>query len=145
MSIERSHLSLGLVYSVIGISLGTFMAASQNHGQHVTHAHLLLVGFLLSVIYAIVYRLWLSRPRKVFARIQFGLHHLGVVLMTSGLFIYYGGFLAHDRVEPLLAISALLVLTAMLLMLVMVVTSRVPDSEEIESARGVGTTDFGGI
>lgn len=124
MTIERSHLTLGLVYALLGMSLGTVMAASQNHGQQVTHAHLLLVGFLLSVVYAIIHRLWLASPGRAVARIQFGLHHLGVLMMSSGLFIHYGGFLSPGRVEPLLAISPFLVLAGMLLMLVMVVTGR---------------------
>lgn len=118
---ERIFLALGLAYGALGMSLGIHMAATQNHGQMVTHAHLLLVGFLLSVIYAIIHRLWLAQPREWVARAQFVAHHLGVVLMVTGLYLLYGGYMPHGRLEPLLATASIIVLVALLLMLIMVI------------------------
>jgi len=120
--LERSHLVLGLTYAALGMGLGIYMAATQDHGQMVTHAHLLLVGFLLSMIYAIIHRLWLSQPNRVLARLQFGAHHLGVVMMVTGLFLLYGGHASHERLEPLLASSSIIVLVSLLLMIVLVLS-----------------------
>lgn len=123
LSFDRAHLTAGLVYAALGMGLGIFMAAGQNHVQHVTHAHLLLVGFLLSVIYAIIHRLWLPDAGRVLARLQFTFHHAGVVLMVTGLFLLYGGHFSHGQLEPVLAGSSVLVLLALLKMLAMVVTA----------------------
>ncbi|MFW5926971.1 MAG: TonB-dependent receptor [Wenzhouxiangella sp.] len=124
MQLDRSHLAIGLFYAALGMGLGIFMAATRDHGQMVAHAHLLLAGFLLSVIYAIIHRLWLSRPNRKMAVIQFVLHHAGVVAMVSGLFLLYGGHASHDSLEPLLAGSSVLILLALLLMLSMVLAGR---------------------
>lgn len=121
LSFDRAHLIAGLVYAALGMGLGIYMAAGQNHVQHVTHAHLLLVGFLLSVIYAIIHRLWLRESGSLLARLQFGFHHVGVVLMVAGLFLLYGGHFSHGQLEPVLAGSSILVLLALLKMLALVV------------------------
>lgn len=120
-SVDRAHLTAGLVYGALGLGLGIYMAAGQNHVQQVTHAHLLLAGFLLSVIYAIVYRLWLPNPGRWLSGLQFALHHVGVVLMVSGLFLLYSGRFSHGQLEPVLAGSSILVLLALLMMLAMVI------------------------
>lgn len=124
LSYDRVHLTAGLVYGALGMGLGIFMAATHDHGQMVTHAHLLLAGFLLSVIYAIIHRLWLSSPSRMLALTQFILHHVGVVGMVSGLFLLYGGHAGNDRLEPLLAGSSVLVLLSLLLMLTLVLAGR---------------------
>lgn len=121
---DRPYLIVGLIYGVLGMLLGIYMASSQDHGQYVTHAHLLLVGFLLSVLYATMHRLWLPEPKRSFAMLQFLAHHLGVVGMVTGLFLLYGGFVPPAAVEPVLAISSLAVLASLILMLMMVVFSR---------------------
>lgn len=141
MNLERSYLTIGLIYGALGMVLGIHMAATQDHGQLVTHAHLLLVGFLLSMIYAIIHRLWLHAPNRLVSGIQFGAHHLGVVMMVTGLFLLYGGHVPHERIEPLLASSSIIVLIALLLMIVLVVGSGArapaPDSEALaERAAG---------
>ncbi len=118
---DRSYLLTGLVYGILGMALGIYMAATHNHGQLVTHAHLLLVGFLLSMLYAVIHKLWLGQPHRWLARIQFGGHHLGTVLMVVGLFLLYGRHLPAETLEPVLAIASLIVLAALVVMLLMVV------------------------
>lgn len=132
-SLDRSFLAIGLAYGAVGMGVGIHMAAIMNHGQNVTHAHLLLVGFLLSVIYAIIHRLWLNRPWKWLARAQFLTHHLGVVMMVTGLYLLYGGHFPHQTLEPLLASSSIIVLISLLLMLVLVIGQR-------DAASDVGKT-----
>src|SRR5690242_18956779 len=70
MDMSRRYLVWSLCYAAIGMGLGIYMAASHNHGQLVTHAHVLLVGFMLSLVYGIIHRLWLEAPRRAVAMTQ---------------------------------------------------------------------------
>jgi len=62
MSLDRGVLIWALGYATIGTALGIHMAASQNHGELVTHAHILLIGFVLSLVYGIIHKFWLDNP-----------------------------------------------------------------------------------
>lgn len=133
--LDRSFLLAGLLYGTLGMRLGLYMAASHIHVQHVTHAHIMLVGFLLSVIYAIVHKLWLGNHATLNARLQFALHHLGTLGMISGLFLLYQGQVAPEVLEPVLAISSIIVLLALVLMAVMVFLSGRQSSEPMKMSR----------
>lgn len=124
MSYDRKYLILALSYLVFGMSLRIVMAALHNHGQHVTHAHINLVGFVLSLLYGVIYRLWLSISPLSITRAQFYLHHAGAVAMFTGLMLLYGGVATEELIEPLLATASLTVLCAALSLLYLLV--RVP-------------------
>ena len=121
---DRPYLLCGLAYGLLGMGLGIYMAASQNHGQLVTHAHLLLVGFLLSILYAVIHRLWLDSPNRIVALIQFIGHHVGTLMMVTGLFLLYGNHVPHDRLEPVLASASIIVLVSLVLMTFMVAKAK---------------------
>lgn len=122
-SFDRTYLIWALSYAAAGMGLGIYMAASRNHGQFVTHAHILLVGFVTSLIYAVIHRLWLPVPPRVMATVQFILHQAGCLAMFAGLLMLYGRFAPEEQLSPLLGSSAVSVILGMLLMLVMVVRS----------------------
>jgi uncharacterized membrane protein len=118
---DRKYLMTALGYAVLGMLLGIIMAASHNHIQKVTHAHILLVGFVVSFVYAICYRLWLPNAAGKLAMIQFLAHQLGTLGMVTGLFLLYGQFVEFRTIEPVLAISSIVVLSAMVLMKVQII------------------------
>lgn len=120
---QRTHLTVGLIYGLAGMGLGLWMAATRDHSQLVTHAHLLLVGFLLSMLYAIIHRLWLDNPGRWLPLVQLGLHHLGVLGLVTGLFLLYGGYAGIDRLDPLLALSSIAATLGLFLLLVMTLGS----------------------
>jgi len=120
MSFDRKYLLWALSYVAVGMGLGIFMAASHNHTQHVTHAHMLLVGFVVSLIYAVIHKLWLGEKPPRFAKVQFILHQAGAVIMVSSLFLLFGNFIPETQLEPVLAVASISVFTAALLMMFMV-------------------------
>src|SRR5690242_508324 len=120
MDMSRRYLVWALCYAAIGMGLGIYMAASHNHGELVTHAHVLLVGFVLSLVYGIIHRLWLEAPRRAIALTQFVLHQAAAIAMLTGLFLLYGGKASEATLAPLLGIGSSGVLLGMLLMLYMV-------------------------
>lgn len=97
------------------------MAASENHSQKATHAHILLAGFVVSFIYGLCHKLWLRDANDLLVKLQYYLHQLGIFLMSLGLFLLYGGFAKLESVDPILAISSIGVLGGMILMLLLFV------------------------
>ncbi len=145
MQYDRKYLLWALSYAVAGMCLGIYMAASHNHAQHVTHAHIMLVGFVVSLSYGIIHRLWLgqSQDSPKLARLQFYAHHAGALAMMTGLLLFYGGVVAEAAIEPVLSVASITVLGAAVMMLVMAVkASRVDDEqqEEIVATGGGGVS-----
>ena len=81
---DRKYLLTALGYAALGMILGIVMAASHNHIQHVTHAHILLVGFVVSFVYAVCYRVWLPEVTGTLVTVQFIAHQLGTLGMVTG-------------------------------------------------------------
>ena len=120
MGYDRKYLVWALAYVAIGMSVGVYMGASQNHVQHVSHAHILLVGTVISFIYGIIHKLWLDQPGKGISRLQFGLHQTASIVMFAGLLLFYGNVFPEPVVGPVLGIASMGVLAAALLMIYMV-------------------------
>lgn len=100
--------------------LGIFMAASHDHGEHPTHAHINLIGFVLSLSYGIIHKLWLVHVNQIIAKIQFIAHHAGAITIFAGLFLLYGNTVPEAKLDPILAIGSITVLVGALLMFYMV-------------------------
>ncbi|WP_411359743.1 TonB-dependent receptor [Pseudidiomarina salilacus] len=113
---DRKFLLTAFIYGLLGLLLGIAMAASKNHTQLPTHAHLLLLGFVVSVLYGIFHKVWLDYEGTLLSHIQFWLHQLGVVGISLGLFVLYGGFTARKSIEPLLGGASVITLVAFVLM-----------------------------
>ncbi len=119
-SYDRIYLIFALSYAAAGMALGIYMGLSGNHGQFVTHAHIMLVGFVTSLIYAVIHRLWLTAPSRGLAAAQFILHQAGSLAMFAGLLLLYGRAASEQQAGELLGPGSLAVILGVLLMLVMV-------------------------
>lgn len=124
MGFDRKQVLCAMLYALAGMGLGIYMASSHNHGQRVTHAHILLVGFITSMVYGVVYKLWLQAAKPVLAWVQFIAHQAGVLAMCSGLFLLYGGFVPPPALEPLLGFASMAVLLGAATMCFMVFSTR---------------------
>ncbi|EKO3404549.1 TonB-dependent receptor [Vibrio fluvialis] len=121
---DKKFVTSSLGYAILGMLLGIYMAASHNHGQLVTHAHIMLAGFVVSFIYGLCHKLWLTNGDTSLAKVQFWIHQLGVLIMVVGLFLLYGQFIAMEVLDPILALSSILVLVGMVLMKVLFIRSK---------------------
>jgi len=90
MKIDRIYLVVGLLWLIGGMMLGEHMGRTQDHGQLPTHAHIMLVGGVLSILWAIINRVW-GMGSGFMAWIQFLLHQAGIGVMVFALFQLYGG------------------------------------------------------
>lgn len=120
MKLDRKFLLCALAYAVAGMCVGIYMAASKNHGLFIAHAHILLVGFVVSFIYSLIHKLWIAADRQPVATVQFHLHQLSAFVMGGGLLLFYSG-LFQEALDPILAASAFGVLGSALLMVYLVI------------------------
>lgn len=132
-SFDRAYLIFALGYAAAGMALGIYMGASHNHGQFVTHAHVMLVGFVTSLIYAVIHRLWLTAPSRTVATLQFILHQVGSLAMFVGLFLLYGRVTSEDQMGPLMMPATLAVILGVLLMLVMVLKAGARPAQRVDA------------
>jgi len=123
VSLDRKYLVWALCFAAVGLGLGIFMAATNNHSELVAHAHILLIGFVVSFIYGIIHKLWLAQPNRAIANFQFVLHQASAITISVGLFLLYGNMVEVSKVDPILGVASFGVLLGMLLMIYMVVKS----------------------
>jgi hypothetical protein len=124
MGFDRKFLVWALGYVTVGMAFGLFMAASHNHGQRVTHAHILLVGFVLSFVYSIIHKLWSVAVNRTLAQTQFVVHQAGAIVMFGGLALLYGNVVPDATLDPVLATASITVFIGALLMLYMVLRTK---------------------
>ena len=120
---DKKFILTALGYGIIGLALGIFMAASKDHGQLVTHAHIMLVGFVISFMYGLCHKLWLGNTTSRLAISQYYIHQLGTIGIVIGLFLYYGNFISPETIDPFLAVSSIAILVGMILMKMLFIKS----------------------
>ena len=120
---DRKFVSTSLGYAIIGIALGIFMAATHDHGQLVTHAHIMLVGFVVSFVYGLCHKLWLGNSTSKLAISQFYIHQIGTAVLVTGLFLYYGNFVSLETIDPVLALASITVFIGVILMKILFIKS----------------------
>lgn len=120
---DKKFVLTGLGYAILGLALGIFMAASKDHGQLVTHAHIMLIGFVVSFIYGLCHKLWLNNSTSKLAVTQYYVHQVGTLVILIGLFLYYGKFVSIETIDPVLAISSIAVFAGMVMMKILFIKS----------------------
>lgn len=113
---DRKFVITALIYAILGLALGIQMAASKDHGQLVTHAHIMLLGFVVTFIYGLCHRLWLDNQPSLLAKVQFFVHQVGTIVLLVGLFLMYGNIVTPEGIDPVLALASVTVLIGLLLM-----------------------------
>ena len=121
---DKKYLIISLLYALIGLLLGTIMAATKNHGHMVTHAHIMLLGFVTSFIYAVCYKLWITNGATKIALLQFFIHQFGAILLLSGLFLMYAQIVTGDKIAPMMAISSIAIILGLILMIYQVIVEK---------------------
>jgi len=116
---DRKFIMTGLVYAMIGMLLGVYMGASQNHGQYDTHTHVLMLGFIVSFIYGLCHKLWLNNNSSKLAVVQFYVHQLATLILVVSLFLLYGNFIEVVTVGPVLGVASVAAFVGMILMFIL--------------------------
>lgn len=120
---DKKFILTALGYAILGLGLGIFMAASKDHGHLVTHAHIMLIGFAVSFVYAVSHKLWLNNSTSKLSKAQYYIHQAGTIGIVIGLFLFYGKFVSLEKIDPVLAASSIAVFIGMILMKIMFIKS----------------------
>lgn len=121
---DRLFVLSGLGYALVGLALGIYMAASHDHSLMVVHAHIMLLGFLVSFVYGVCHRLWLVAPSPRIAKLQFYLHQAASLVLLVALFMLYTRIAPDAVLGPILGVSSVGVLIGMGLMKFMVIRAK---------------------
>lgn len=108
-----------IILLIIGMAFGIHMAASQDHSIAPAHAHLNLLGFVVSAIYGTYFALNPAKAEKRLATIIWILHSVATILMFPFLALVLRG---KVDLEPIVAICSIGVLIAAVLFAVIVFT-----------------------
>jgi len=101
--VARLFFTLAIVYAICGMALGLHMAISEDHGQAVTHAHIMLAGWVSTAIFAFFYHHFPDISTSPTAKIHFWLQTASTIVMLVSLLFLYGG---NPDAEPGAAIGS---------------------------------------
>jgi hypothetical protein len=96
MNISRNFLIIGSLYLTIGVLIGMYMGGSGDHTLAPLHAHINLLGFTLSVWFAISYRVFAEMGANRMAVWHFWLHTVGGVVLLVMLALLMTGNVGED-------------------------------------------------
>lgn len=110
--LSEKFIKSAAVYIIFGMILGIYMAATQDHSQMPTHAHLNLLGWVTMGLMGLIYKCWPAVAAAKLANLTYWLAHISVIGMTIGVGLLYAGMMEY---EPIAIISSLIALFNMIL------------------------------
>ena len=109
MNISRNFLLIGAIYLLIGLILGMYMGAKGDYSLSLLHAHANLLGFALTAIFALVYKLFPMMSDSGMGRLHFWLHSIGTLGVIVMIFLLESERIDHAQMAPVAPISELFV------------------------------------
>lgn len=114
MNVSRSFMLVGVLFLLAGVPIGMYMGASGNTALAPLHAHLNLLGFVLMMIFGLVYRVLPAMGAAAIARAHFWLHTLGGVVLLAMLYLLLSGRITEAGMVPAAPLAELCVLLGIL-------------------------------
>ena len=111
-ALSRRWFLCAVTYFVIGIALGVYMGASNDHSQFRAHAHINLVGWVSMALIGMIYRAFPAAAQSALAKWHFWLYQLAAPVMLAGVIAIYAG---HEGAEPFAGISSVVILVSLVL------------------------------
>jgi hypothetical protein len=89
---DRLCITTGFVWLIAGMVFGAWLGATENLQYSNSHAHANLLGFVISVLFGLIYRNWPALLSSRLAWPQFALFQIGSLVLVAGKFdIDHGG------------------------------------------------------
>lgn len=102
--VAKGFFTAAIIYGVLGMLLGLFMAITQNHGEMPTHAHTMVIGWLSFSIFGFFYHLFGKSVSRVISLIHIWMAQCALIGLIIGLLLVYSG---KPEYEPIAAVSAM--------------------------------------
>jgi cbb3-type cytochrome oxidase subunit 1 len=99
-------IKIGIVYLLIGLSLGVYMGASKDFSLRPVHAHVNLLGWTLLGISGLIFHVFPQLEQSVLAKVYFWLYNLSVPLTLISLFLFLSG---NAAIDPILGLGSVLI------------------------------------
>lgn len=118
-AIALSFMCLGIFSVIAGMVWGVQMSATGDHTMGPAHAHLNLIGWVSSAVFALFYHTVPDAAEGMLPKIHFGLAALAAILMPVGITMAIS-----ENSDGVARIASLLALLTMLVFLAVVFRSR---------------------
>jgi hypothetical protein len=115
MNISRNFLVLGTSFLLIGLLIGMYMGGSGDHSLAASHAHINLIGFVLSSIFALTYRAFPAMTDGRLPIIHFWTHAIGAIGLNVLLFLLLSGKITEAAMAPWAPITEVLITIGVLI------------------------------
>ena len=115
MNVSRNFLVTGPLFLLVGVFLGMYMGATQDHSLAPVHAHLNLLGFVLMMVFGLTYNAFPAAGTSSLARIHFWLHLVGAVVLLAMIMLLFTGQITETAMFPLAPLAELCVLVGVVI------------------------------
>ena len=99
-------IKIGIVYLLIGMSMGVYMGATKDFSLRPVHAHVNLLGWTLLGLSGLIFHVFPQLEQSVLAKIYFWLYNLSVPLTLVSLFLFVNG---NTAIDPVLGLGSVLI------------------------------------
>ena len=84
VKVDRLYILAGFVWLIFGMVFGIYLGITDQLQFSNSHAHANLLGFVVSVLFGLMYRNWPSLLGSKLAMPQFALYQIGAVVLVAG-------------------------------------------------------------
>lgn len=84
LKIDKLYVTLGFLWLIGGAAFGTWLGASGHESFANSHAHIGLLGFVASVLFGLVHRVWPELRSSRIALPQLAVYEAGTVVLVLG-------------------------------------------------------------
>ena len=103
-SIAKWFFITAIIYGLLGMLLGLEMAIAHDHGEMVTHSHIMVIGWLSFSLFGFYYFQFGKAASRTFSLLHFWMAQLSLIGLIIGLFLFYSG---KTEYEPIAAASSI--------------------------------------
>jgi len=132
-ALSQLYFKTAIVFLVIGIAAGIHMSITGDHSVMGAHAHTNLLGWVTMALFGTYFAFEPETAHSRLARIQYGVYTIGVVVMMPSLYFMLKG---NPALEPLVAISSLVVFAGILLFAVVIFSNKKMAASKAAPATG---------
>ena len=86
MKMDRLYILAGFLWLVAGMTFGIYLGITDQLQFANSHAHANLLGFVMSVLFGMLYHNWPMLLSSRLAWLQFALYQIGALVLVAGKF-----------------------------------------------------------